>query len=380
MSAPGRLAFGVALGLAAIFGGPVRAQMMDSRLTLNGVTLSMSWDEQTRLLELGRTIRGNNRGAQERALAAAVTIANTPDARYALAVYRLELGRQRQDDALRIQGLDVLIASDMTPAERLPAFLASRGAIAFRRQDYETASRTWGRLLALQPNDAQALFNMAQLRNAQADAAGAMALIQRAIAARRAGPDPVPEGWYRQWVSIAFNGGQAGPGTAAALALVAAFPTPENWRFALLAYRQLVAPQAAAEIDLLQLMRAAGALVRPEEYLRLAQLLKQAGLATEARAVLDDGLSRAVLDRTRSPTPEIIAEVDRAVSRQPAGIETPQRDTGDRAATSVHLGMAHMLAGRRGEAEIAFRAASGEAGSVYPELAKFWLAWLAVRR
>ena len=101
-------------------------------------------------------------------------------------------------------------------------------------------------------------------------------------------------------------------------ALVAAYPTPANWRDALVAYRQLAAPQEAAEIDLLRLMRTAGALIRPAEYQRLAQLLLHAGFAAEGRAVLDEGIARGVVNRSEPPTPAISAEIDRAIARQPA--------------------------------------------------------------
>ena len=73
-----------------------------------------------------------------------------------------------------------------------------------------------------------------------------------------------------------------------------------------------------AEIDLLQLMRTAGALIRPAEYLRLAQLLLHAGSAVEAKAVLEEGVSRGVVNRSEAPTPAIAAEIDRAISRAPA--------------------------------------------------------------
>lgn len=414
-----RLALGmlVITGGAAVIHVPAGAQQVQSTLTLHGRPLSLSPIEQTRLMELGRLIRGTNRGGQNRALAAAEAVANGVDARYLLATYQLEIGRQRQDDALRVQGLDVLIASQATPTERLPGYLALRGDIAFRNRDFATASSAWGRLAELQPNDPQSLINFAQVRNAQDDAAGALGLIQRGIAARRAGPEPVPEVWYRQWVSIAHNTRRLDQGAAAAQALVVAYPTPENWRFALVAYRQLATPQAAAEIDLLRLMRAAGAFARPAEYQRLAQLLMHAGFVRESRAVLDEGLSRGILNRTESPTPEIIAEVERATSRQadrrgPIGAGSAQSATGaadillsegrfaeaaaayrallqqggvDIAMANTRLGVALALGGRRGEAEAALRAAAGSADGTaaqgfYPDVARFWLAWLAQPR
>ena len=416
----------ILLGLPLLAGGgalapaltAASAQRVESSLELNGRPLVVSRTEEARLGEVRSVLRGGSRGAQDRALAAARSVVNTPDARHVLALYELEIGRQRQDDALRAAGLDVLIVSRDSPPERMPGYLAERGQIAFRTGDLATAATLWTRIVELQPNDPQALMNLAQVRHAQHDALGAVELLRRAVAARGNTADPVPEVWYRQWVSIAYNGQLAEEGSAAAQALVAAYPTSENWRLALVAYRQLAPPQDSAEIDLLRLMRAAGVLTRPDEYQRFAQLLNRAGLGQEARAVLQEGISRGIVNGAQSPTPEILREIDRAIQRggdrrstpgsapsgTPAAPAPSQADlllgqgrfaeaasayqnalrlgSTDAVALNVRLGTALALAERRTEAETAFRTAaaggaSGAAQRWYADLARFWLAWLA---
>lgn len=374
-----RLCLIVFAGIAAVI--PVRAdaQLIDSTLTLYGRPLAVTPTEQTRLLAVAHVLRGTDRAAQDRALAAAEAVASSADALYLLATYKLEIGRQRQDDALRLQALDVLIPSDKTPAERLPNYLAVRGDIAFRNHDYATASAMWGRLVELQPNDAQSLINLAQVRNAMNDSAGAADLIRRAIAARtEAGP--ASQNTFRQWVSITYNASLRRESAEAAQALVAAYPTPGNWRFALVAYRQLAAPQEDAEIDLLRLMRAVGALARAAEYQRFAQLLVRAGAAAEARAVLDEGRSRRIDGMAQSPTPEISREIDRALA-QPT---PPPARTVDSASLEgrFRVAVAQAVAGHRAEAEAGFRALAESAATdpgqrFYPDLARFWLVWLA---
>jgi hypothetical protein len=238
--------------------------------------------------------------------------------------------------------------------------------------------------VALQPNDPQALNNLAQVRAALNDAQGAIDLLRGAIAAHQSGH--APEAWYRQWLAIANNARLVDQGVAAAHALVAAYPTPANWRDALVAYRQLAAPQDSAEIDLLRLMRAAGALLRPAEYQRLAQLLLHAGFAAEGRAVLDEGMARNVVSRTEPPTPAISAEIDRALTPQRARaglvMPAPVRPAQSWGAAPFAQALADYGAGRRSEAEAAFRAVAAHEGGQaaarwYPDLAAFWVAWLA---
>jgi tetratricopeptide (TPR) repeat protein len=385
-----------------------------SVLELDGTPISVPARELEKLSLLGTAVRGPSRGVQDVALAAARLAVTSTAGRQIMARYELELGRQRGDNALRARALDELIVNPLTPRLRLPGHLSVRGDIAYQLGDLETAGRLWAQLLEINPNDADILSNLAQVRQAQHDATGAAALLERAIAARAASAQPVSEIWYRQRMSVAYQGRLVRPTIAAAQSLVSTYPTARNWRDALVVYRQLVAPQDSFEIDLLRLMRAVGAFARASEYQRLAQLLTRAGAAAEARAVLDDGLARGHLNAGESPTREIIAEVERAIPRDRSRLETmraqaPANDLSladsmagsgrhaeaaalyraalrrpgvNAAEVNIRLGMALLLAGQRAQAEAAFRQAASDAAAIaqpgrYADLAQFWLAWLA---
>jgi Flp pilus assembly protein TadD len=350
---------------------------VETVMELGGGRLAVSPQEMRALSNLGNLARSGQKVFQDRALAEARRVANSRDARYVLALYELEIARRRGDDAMRAQALDVLIASQLTGRDKLPGHLAARGQIAYRAGDFDTAGKHWGRWIELAPSDPDALANLALVRLAQKDAAGAMLLLERAITARAARRQAVPEGWHRQRLSIAQQGHLVAPGIDAARALVRAYPTPANWRDALTVYRQLAAPEGALEIDLFRLMRHLGALAQPAEYQRMAQLLRQSGEPGEAKAVLDEGIKRGLLDAGISPTREIIAEVDRAIARPPSGAAA-RSDLPNEAAAKVRLGVAQLRAGQRAQAETAFRAASGDpSGGRYSDLAFFWLTWLA---
>jgi tetratricopeptide (TPR) repeat protein len=344
-------------------------------MEIGGSKLAVSPQEMRALSALGNLARGAQSGRQDRALADARRVVNSRDARFALALYELEIGNRRGDDAMRAGALDVLIASPLTRPERLAGHLAVRGQIAYRAGDFDVAGRLWGRLAELTPTDPDALANLAQVRLAQKDAPGAMDLLTRAIAARTALGQPVAEGWYRQRLSIAQQGQLVAPGADAARALIGAYPTRENWRIALVVYRQLVAAEGALEIDLFRLTRHAGVLTQAAEYQRMAQLLNEAGEPREAKAVLGEGVQRGLLDAAVSPTREIIAEVERAIARVRPGAARAEQPSA--AGMQVRLGVARLNAGQRGEAEAAFRAAADDpAGGRYADLGFFWLAWL----
>ena len=350
-------------------------EQVSTVMEIGGSKLAVSAQEMRALSALGNLVRSAQSARQDRALADARRVANSRDARFALALYELEIGSRRGDQAMRAGALDALIASQRGASERLPGYLADRGQIAYRAGDFDTAAKLWGRLAELTPADPDALANLAQVRLAQKDAQGAMDLLTRAIGARAALGEPVAEGWYRQRLSIAQQGNLVAPGADAARALIGAYPAPDNWRMALVVYRQLVAADGALEIDLFRLTRHVGALTQAAEYQRMAQLLNQAGEPREARAVLEEGVKRGLLDASISPTREIIAEVDRAIAKaRPAA---PRPAPSDAAARQVRLGMARLNTGQRAEAEAAFRAAAADpAGGRYGDLGFYWLAWL----
>ncbi|MBL9068173.1 MAG: hypothetical protein JNN10_17970 [Sphingopyxis sp.] len=371
-----RLAAPVVLFVSASFAASPAAHAQGNVSTvmeIGGSKLAVSAQEMRALSALGNLARATKSARQDRALADARRVANSRDARFALALYELEIGNRRSDDAMRAAALDVLIASPLTRPDRLVGHLAARGQIAYRAGDFDVAGRLWGRLAELTPTDPDALANLAQVRLAQQDAVGAMGLLTRAIAARTALGQPVAEGWYRQRLSIAQRGQLVAPGVDAARALVGAYPTHENWRIALVTYRQLVAAEGALEIDLFRLTRQVGVLTQAAEYQRMAQLLNEAGEPREAKAVLAEGTQRGLLDAATSPTREIIAEVERAIARPRVVRPEPPSAAG----AAVRSGMMRLNAGQRSEAEAAFRVAADDpAGGRYADLGFFWLVWL----
>lgn len=384
-------------------------------MSLDGHPIALLSEELGVLTDLANKLQADPT-TQDKALAAARDKVQGQGARYVLAIYELEIGRQRKDDGLRAEALDVLIASKLTPAERLASYLGVRGFIAFQQRDFSRAGALWSRQLQLKPGDANVLANLAQVRQAQGDAAGSVDLLPRAAAARAASGEKPSEDLSQLLLSSAYNGHLVKPTVEAALALVGAYPSQDNWRLSLVAYRQLVAPSGEFEIDLLRLMRFTGSLTRAEEYQRLAQLLEHSGRSAEAKAVLEDGISRRLLNPGQSPIREILAEIDRFIPQERARLGTAggrgfataspaqalavadslvgagrvedgvalyrsllARPDIDRAQVNTHLGMALMAAGRDAEAVSSFRAAAAESGAGadqaarYADLAAFWL-------
>lgn len=372
-----RLSRPLSVFLLAMIASPAPAQVrgMSTTMELDGGRLAVSGEEMRALSDLGLQLRSGVTATQDRALLRARRVANSRDARYALAHYELALGDQRGDDAMRGRALDVLIASDFTAKSKLPGYLAARGRIAWSERNLSQADALWSRWAALAPNDADARANLAQVKLAAGDARAAEALLGRAIQLRKAAGPKASEAWYRQRLGIAQQGRLASAGADAARALVGAYPTRANWRSALMAFHDLSASAGPAEVDLLRLMRHLGLLAQAAEYQRTAQLLQRDGAPEEAKAVLSEGLTRRLLDARTSPTREIAAEVDRALARPSARPASPA----SAAAARVRRAANRLVAGDRARAEAELRAvAEDPTAGPHADLAKFWL--LAARQ
>ena len=391
-------------------------------------SLNLSRDEREAIAALQTAANGMDRTAQDAALATARARAQGMSARYAVAHYQFQIGRQRNDNAMQTQGAQGMIESGLATPEEAPGLVAYLAGRALAGRDSSITDRLLARLVELQPTNSAVLvdygqFTASQLATARGPAAlsirsNAVSLFQRAFAADQAAGRISPESWYLRGLDIAYDGTRppvanatfAAPTLAFARALVAGYPTPSNWHDALAAYRDL-ATDPALDLDIRRLMRAAGVLTGERDYMEFADALATARLVGEAKAVIDEGLQRNMVETARiSPAlatriaPRAVA-ADRAAlaglrARAQAGTGSAARIAADNfyafgqyadaatlyglalqkggedpALVNLRLGASLALAGRRPEAEAVLRLVTGARA----DLAGLWLTWLARR-
>src|SRR5688500_7260213 len=305
----------VALAAMCLFGGSavLAASTAAAQQPVAARPLTLTPQERAALLALQAAAAGPDRIAQDAALAAARAAASGADARYAVAHYQAEIARARGDGRMLGEAVDALVASGLATADELPSLVANQAARAYAIGEYQRSERLLARAVELQPTNAALLADLAQVRSMQASALirnaraaegqamirDAVSLLSRAIEVQRASGQTVPESWRLRALALAFDARLAPQGIALARDLVTAHPTPLNWRDALLSYRQLAAPDPTLELDIRRLIRAADALSGERDYLELAQALRTAN-PSEAKAVLDEGVSRGILDTSEA--------------------------------------------------------------------------------
>ena len=370
-------------------------------------------EENAAIQPLYAAVQARDWASANTALPAAQAAAQSPYARYIVGQLILEIGRGTQNPQVQSQAVDAMLASGGAPADVVPQLLAAQAGFFLQAQNYAGAEAPLTRLIEINPSDVERITQLAQVKIRLNKRPDALALYQRAMQLSEAGGQRASEPLYRQVLALAYEGRMVEMALERSRALVTAYPTPENWRIALGVYRDLAGQAGALELDLGRLMRAASVLTSERDYYVYADAARRAGLPGEAKAVLEEGLSRNIIQGAAPEARQMLTAVTAQVGEDRASLTRSRtaalagadgraaRRTGDafygygqyaeavelyRAAlqkggedaglVNVRLGAALAMAGRRAEAEAAFRAVTGGDRA---ELARIWLLWLSMR-
>jgi tetratricopeptide (TPR) repeat protein len=399
---------GLMLGLGAVSLAAVPAEAKKEAPPA-GPNLSKA--ERNALATLKGAVDARDFPAAISALTSAQAVVRGADARYYLAVLQVEVARGTNNLALLSSAIDTLMASGRLSQAELGSLYASQAAIASFGSDRKRAEEAYVRAMEVAPT-AETAITLAQFRTSAGRYADAVALIDRAIEMRKATGVPIPESWYRRAIFLATSVSLAPQALKFNREWIAAYPSTENWRDAILTYRDYGKPDPVALIDAIRLERLARGLSGERDYLEAAQAFTAAGLPGEAKSVFDEGVSSRMVDPAKPSFKEAIAAATRdasAARARLAGLRSSaaaaatggpalqaadlmlsigdyagaiehyrtalQKGGADADAANMRLGIALALSGRRAEAEAAFRVVAGPRS----ELASLWLIWLGQR-
>jgi tetratricopeptide (TPR) repeat protein len=277
-------------------------------------------------------------------------------------------------------------------------------------KDWPRAEAALNMALASNPNDLDSVVNLARAKIELHKEAEALALLQRAISLSTTAGQKAPEPWYRNALGLAYRTKNQAAVQEMNRELLRLYPSAQNLGNAILIYNSGAELPKDVQLDLFRLLYASGSMTSSGEYLSLATMLETSGLPGEEKAVLESGIRAGKI--TPGSGQQMLARSSGKVAEDRAslpGVETKARAAatgtlalntasayasyGDYAkavdlyrvalqkggvdpnVVNTRLGIALTLAGRRPEAEAAFRAVSGPRA----QLAGLWLSWLAQR-
>lgn len=284
------------LGCALIVAAPAAAKEKPKKEEEEkGAQLKPSKEFSPALKKLTEAAKAKDMAALEAALAEGQASATSPDDKYLVSFYELQLGIGKSDKAIQGKALDGMLESGLTPPESLAAYNFFSGNFAYGDKDYAKAVKRLKAAKAAGSTEQAlpVLLMDSYLKLNQVDQG--LAVAKDAIAAARAaGRVPSEELYVRPASAL-----QAAKRNSELLDMLAMrlqdYPQPVIWRNTLFILLQQEASDKVMNLDTFRLMRATKSMTQRPEYLEYAALATEAGYPNEAVAVIKEGQAANVI-------------------------------------------------------------------------------------
>lgn len=403
------IALGAALALGAVTVAGVEPAMAQKKeKAAKAPDFKLSKPVREAVVAAQAASKAGDAATAQAKLAEAQTAATTDDERYVVGSVLLDVARAKNDNKLQGEAIEMMIASNKVPAENAGTYNLVAGQLAYQNKDMTKADKFLTQAVAANVSDVNAYAMLAETKNQLGRPAEAIAVLESAIAKQKAAGQTVPNEWYARGISIGYNAKLAPQLEQLTQEWLVAYPTPSNWRDSLITYRDLNKPDADYELDLMRLMRAAGALKGERDYMDYVQAtyLK---FPTEANAVIDEGVAKGDIkltgnaseiktlvkgklagDKTATQSAANDVKAGKASGKLALGTGDALYGAGDFAqaaeiykaaltkgdvdknVANIRLGASLARAGQKDAAKQAFAQVTGPRAG----LAKYWMVWL----
>ena len=313
------------------------------------------------LVALQNAIKANDAAAYPGALAAAKAAASTNQDRYLIGRLQLNKAFADKDMASMKVAIDDIAGAGVLDNPTVANLYTGLGSSLYSAKQFDQAAAAFERGLALDPANVDSMTNLAESRFAMGRKADAVPLLQKVVATRIAAGQKPAEAIYRRLFDIAYDS-KLPSSVEIGKQWVAAYPNATSWRNALAVYQNVNKPGVEEVLNLLRLMRATGALSNPADFSLYATAAADQGNYVEAQSVIDEGLSKQVIN----PSDRLIKEIIDGLKGKPKAtaadlaIATKDAKTGT---AFVRIGDRYFGMGDYAKAIELYRMAEGKPGS-----------------
>lgn len=252
-------------------------------------------------------------------------VATNPDEKFVAAQLRLQLSQITKDQAQQEAAVLAMVNSGSgAAAGDLGRLNFYAGNFAYGRGDYANAIRylTAAEAAGNRTSDVYLLLAESNFKANQVQPG--LAYVDKAVAANKAAGQAVPQNWYARAASVAYKAKLTNEATKWTRAQVEAYPTADNWRSALVIYRDAQKdPQAM--IDIYRLMRVVGAMDGERDYFEYAALASERGMPGEAKSVIEEGFANGKAPRSSRALNELLQAANGRLAADRASLATSER-------------------------------------------------------
>lgn len=338
-------------------------------------------------------------------VAAARAAAKTAADNYWIARMQLKAAVDSSDYAAAQAAIDAMNATGLLPQAQILSLYAGLGGSEFNAKQYAAAATAFAHVVAIDPNNVEAIVDLARSHAGAGQGAEAVTALQRAIQLGSTGGKKPDEQLLKQAVGIAYNA-KLPSALDLSRAWVTNYPSPHSWHDTIAIYRNLSHQDGESTLELLRLMQAAGAMQSAGDYSLFAQAAEEQRNFNEAQAIIDAGIAANAINPADANVKDLIADIrsrrkptaadlNEALTMSPSGINLLHigdafyamgnytkaaeiyRQTLGKAGVeadvaNLHLGMALARGGDKAGAAAALNAVTGPRA----DIAKLWLTYL----
>lgn len=309
-------AIGLSAGASAQQPAPAQKEAKDLKLTKEVRALVSQAQAQV--------TAGDTTGAIAK-LNEALPLSKTPDDRYIIGSVMISAASKANDQGNQRRGVDIMIESGAITGAELGKFQFFAGRFSYVAGEYDKALTQIAAAKASGYQEPQMDILIADASFKANKPAEGLATLRRAVDAEVAAGRKPDEAWIKRGLSAAYQAKQADQIAWWAQASVKHYPTPQNWRNALLIYRDGVQLDSQADLDMMRLMRATKALAGERDYFEYANAANDRGLPGEAKAVIDEGRAAAAMGSDTAAVKEIYAIASGKVKADQASLAASEK-------------------------------------------------------
>lgn len=260
-------------------------------------------------------------GAAMRALVPAIVAAATkPDDKMVAGNYVYTTGIALKDQALQLQGIDMMLASGRAPAAAVGEMNNVGAQLAFQAKNYAKARSYANAAVAANYTKDDPQLLIAETYFAEQQPQQGIAALDQAIAARKAAGQPVPAGWLRRALAMSYNAKLTNEASRYAYDYATQYPSLTSWGDAIVIIRNTTDLTDPEVLDLSRLHDRTGTFREEQQYLEFVEAADPRRLPVEVVRVMDAGYAAGKLSRSNRFAADAYAQAKARVAQDRADI------------------------------------------------------------
>ena len=332
-----------------------------------------------------------------------------PDEQFIIGGRRYDFGRVTKNSAELRKAVIAMIDSKSSLATNGAQLNGAAGQYAYNERDFADAITRFTEAVRLGNKEPDTFILMAESSFQTGKMVEGLGFAERAIAEKKALGQVPPADWYQRALSVALKAKLQPQVAKWSRDRVSAYPTAQNWRDALLLYKDSSKLDGQSALDVMRLIRSAKALSGERDYFEYAALATERGLPGEAKSVIEEGMASGAIGKSSRPLNELLVAASSKVAGDLSSLAASEKRASTDAAGKIaagtadaylgygqdakaaplykialqkgqvdtdtvntRLGIALARQGQKAEAKAAFAAVVGSRA----EIAKYWSLWL----